>query len=87
MRTTLTLDPDTVVLITEEVHRTRRPFKQVVNDAIRQALARPAGQPVEIVPHDCRLVGSYDHQGYNRLADALDDAALLASEPGQRVTR
>lgn len=38
-RTTLTLDPDVVRLIEEEVHRLRKPFKHVVNDALRRGLA------------------------------------------------
>lgn len=38
MRTTLTLDPDVARLLEEEVHRLRRPFKQVVNDALRKGL-------------------------------------------------
>ena len=33
MRTTLTLDPDVERLLNEEMHRVRRPYKQVVNDA------------------------------------------------------
>jgi hypothetical protein len=34
MRTTLTLDGDVVALLREEAHRSKRPFKQVVNQAI-----------------------------------------------------
>jgi hypothetical protein len=39
MRTTLTLDPDVARLLREEAHRQRRPFKDVVNEAIRRGLA------------------------------------------------
>src|SRR5687767_12811747 len=46
MRTTLTLDADVVKLLEEEVHRARKPFKQVVNDAIRRGLSpRSASRP------------------------------------------
>lgn len=39
IRTTLTLDPDAAALIQDAIHRDRRPMKQVVNDALRRALA------------------------------------------------
>jgi hypothetical protein len=38
MRTTLTLDPDVARMVQEEVHRVRKPFKDVVNDALRRGL-------------------------------------------------
>lgn len=42
MRTTLTLDPDVADLLKQAVHAQRKPFKQVLNDALRQALSAPA---------------------------------------------
>ena len=47
MRTTLTLDPDVARRIEDEVHRLRKPFKQVVNDALRRALA-PGGRQAPV---------------------------------------
>lgn len=41
MRTTVTLDPDVARLLEEARHRSKRPFKQVLNDAVRAGLARP----------------------------------------------
>jgi len=41
MRTTLTLDPDVARMLTDEAHRLRKPFKQVVNDALRRGLDNP----------------------------------------------
>jgi hypothetical protein len=38
VRTTLTLDPDVAAKLKAEVRRSGRPFKQVVNDHLRQAL-------------------------------------------------
>ena len=38
MRTTLTLDDDNADRLREMAERTRRPFKQVVNDVIRRGL-------------------------------------------------
>jgi hypothetical protein len=42
VRTTVTLDPDVERLLKEEVHKTRRSFKEVLNNAVRQGL-RPPG--------------------------------------------
>lgn len=42
MRTTLTLDADLHRSLQEAAHRAGRPFKQVLNDAVRAGLALPA---------------------------------------------
>jgi hypothetical protein len=85
MRTTLTLDPDVVKLLEEEVHRQRKPYKQVVNEAIRRGLSprvsKRASKPYRIVPHDAALLPGFDRFGFNRLADELEDAAVLAKRP------
>ena len=57
MRTTLTLDEDVASRLKAEVRRTGKPFKQVVNEQLRIALAaREAGRrrqpPFEIRPRD-----------------------------------
>lgn len=80
MRTTLTLDPDVARLLEEEVHRQRRPFKQVVNDALRRALGgtkRRKAPPYRLTPHQARLLPGIDRLALNRLADELEDAALV----------
>ena len=41
MRTTVTLDPDVARLLEDAQHRSKRPFKQVLNDAVRAGLKRP----------------------------------------------
>ncbi len=38
MRTTLTLDDDLAVMLKREAEATRRPFRDVVNDAIRRGM-------------------------------------------------
>lgn len=82
MRTTLTLDEDVVALLEDEVHRVRKPFKQVVNEAIRRGLAPRAqarvGVRYRVKPHEARLVGGIDRTRMNAFADELEDAALLA---------
>jgi hypothetical protein len=44
MRTTVTLDPDVARLLEEAQHRSKRPFKQVLNDAVRAGLKRPVAR-------------------------------------------
>jgi hypothetical protein len=79
MRTTLTLDPDVVRLIDEAVHRERRPMKQVVNEALRQALAPPSRREhVRLVAHRSAVRPGIDLARLNQLADELEDDALLA---------
>ena len=80
MRTTLTLDPDVSRLVEDAVHRERRPMKQVVNDALRLALAPPAGprEPFRVVPHVSSILPGVDMDRLNQLADELEDEAILA---------
>lgn len=80
MRTTLTLDPDVTRLVDEAVHRERRPMKQVINDALRRSLGPVAEtqEPYGLVPHESTLRPGLDLTGFNRLADELDDEAVIA---------
>jgi hypothetical protein len=80
MRTTLTLDPDVARLLAEEAHRQRRPFKQVVNDAIRRGLgggSAPRRSGYKVKPHKTKLRAGIDKSGFNKLADELEDEAAL----------
>jgi hypothetical protein len=79
MRTTLTLDPDVARMLEEAVHRQRKPFKQVVNEAIRRGLApamrhRSSGR-YRVRPHKTTLRPGIDAHAFNRLADELDEEA------------
>jgi antitoxin (DNA-binding transcriptional repressor) of toxin-antitoxin stability system len=82
MRTTLTLDADVARLLADEVHRQRRPFKQVLNDAVRRGLTprlADADVPVyRIVPHRGKLRPGFDPTAFNRLVDELEDEAIVA---------
>jgi hypothetical protein len=82
MRTTLTLDPDVARMIEEEVHRARKPFKQVVNEALRRGLEprarRRPSKPYTVRPHVARLLPGIDRGRLNALADDLEDVAVLA---------
>jgi hypothetical protein len=81
MRTTLTLEPDVARMLEEETHRARKPFKQVVNEALRRGLAgrgRESASRYRVQVHHAELAPGIDRAGFNRLADELDDAATLA---------
>jgi len=81
MRTTLTLDPDVVRMIEEEMHRARKPMKQVVNQVLRRGLEpaarKRAIKPYRVRPHEARLVAGVDRGRLNALADDLEDRAVL----------
>jgi hypothetical protein len=78
-RTTLTLDEDVAKLIEDAVHRERRPTKQVINDALRRGLApdRPTRERYRVVPHHTKLRPGFDVEHLNRLADELEDEAIM----------
>ena len=82
MRTTLTLDPDVARLVTEEVHRRRKPFKLVVNDALRRGLAPRTGRArpsrYRVRPLSAKLLPGIDPGKLNALADALEDRVTIA---------
>lgn len=81
MRTTLTLDDDVARILKDAVHRERRPFKQVLNDAIRRAFSSvtrtPSIKPYKVKPYHGKLRPGFDPQGFNRLADELEDQELI----------
>jgi hypothetical protein len=83
MRTTLTLDPDVARLVEQEVHRARKPMKQVVNDALRRGLSGPSRsarrKPYRVRPHVASLLPGIDRTRLNALADELEDAERLVS--------
>jgi hypothetical protein len=75
----LTLDDDVARLVEDVVHRTRRPMKQIVNDALRRALAPDIArqQPYQLMPHESAVRPGFDPAGFNRLADELEDEAII----------
>ena len=81
MRTTLTLDPDVAQLVEDAVHRARTSTKRVVNDALRRALSQPQEnqEPYRLLAYEATLQPGLDLTGFNRLADELEDAAILAT--------
>ncbi|MFD4433107.1 antitoxin [Nocardia sp. NPDC058497] len=81
MRTTLTLDADVARLVEDAVHRARSSMKQVINDALRRALSQPRTQEAafEQRVHEATLAPGLDLAGFNRMADELEDQAIIAS--------
>ena len=78
MRTTLTLDDDVALLLQETAHRTRSSVKQIVNTALRAALSPPASRtPFREHVHHAELAPGLDLAGFNRLADELEDEAIV----------
>ena len=80
MRTTVTLDPDVARLVDAAMQRDRRTFKDTINDAIRRGIsptvARPAS-PFKLKAHKTQLAAGYDPVGFNRLADDIEDWAVV----------
>lgn len=79
MRTTLTLDDDVARLVEDAMHSQHLSMKQVVNAALRQALA-PAvrrEEPYRLKPHESALLPGFDVAGFNRLADELEDKTIV----------
>ncbi|MGA9827511.1 MAG: hypothetical protein WBQ57_04105 [Rhodanobacteraceae bacterium] len=47
MRTTVTLDPDVEILLKQAMREHGLPFKQVLNNALRSSLGKPASTATE----------------------------------------
>lgn len=81
MRTTLTLDDDVAALLREEAERSGRPFRHVVNQAIRLGLrtGTPAGRrkPFRTRPHAFRFKPGVDLDKLSQFADELEAEAFV----------
>jgi hypothetical protein len=82
MRTTITIEPDVEMLLEQEVQRTRKPFKEVVNEALRRGLTRARARSSKVVlkAFDSRLRPGYDPRSFNRLVDELEDEAVMRKD-------
>ena len=76
MRTTLTLDDDVAARLQAESRRTGRPFKVVVNELLRTAMAQrkavPALAPFRVKPAD--MGGPVTGRSYDDIGALLDEA-------------
>jgi len=83
MRTTVTLDGDIEQILREKAVRTRRPFKRVLNETLRSAIAgtAPAGnlKPFVVKSRPMGLRSGHNPLGFSKLSDDLEVAAFLDS--------
>jgi hypothetical protein len=91
MRTTVTLDKDVERLLREEMHRTRRSFKETLNAAVRAGLtggARRASARRRRFTVNARPMGlkaGIDPARFNQLADQLEIDATVQTLRGERL--
>ncbi|HVA87836.1 MAG TPA: hypothetical protein VNF73_16140 [Candidatus Saccharimonadales bacterium] len=73
-RTTLALDEDVAARLQQEVHRSGRPFKVVVNEALRAGLDAPrvSEPPFRIEAFDLGLRRGIDLDDIEGLLDRLE---------------
>jgi len=85
MRTTLTLESDIAELLAELARESRKPFKVVVNEALRRGLGEqaPKEPPFRIKAHAGNLRPGIDDRRFNELAGELDDDQT-ATELGRK---
>lgn len=81
MRTTVTLERDLERVLRETALRTHRPFKKVLNDALRAGIEQfTATEPPEAFVLKARPMGlraGFDPAGFNKLTDDLEAEAFL----------
>lgn len=88
MRTTLTLDDDLAGLLRQRARELDRPFKEIVNQAIRSGLGVLAHQTAEerprTIPHSFGFKPGIDLDKLNQLADELEAEAVVEriTQPG-----
>jgi len=83
MRTTVTLDPDVEVLLRHAMRENGAPFKQVLNNAVREGLLhgrskQQRGKAAPKLPLFHMGLPSVDLEHANRVAEQLEDEQLLA---------
>jgi hypothetical protein len=80
MRTTVTIDPDVALLLKEEMERSKLPFKQALNNAIRKGFVNGAyGTRAKHITrgHDFGFYPDTDLNRISRIADDLEDEEII----------
>ncbi len=82
MRTTVTLDPEVESLIKAEIRKTHRPFKRVLNDAIRAGFCSlktaPSSPHFKVIAKPLGLKSGLDPRRLGQAADELEAEAFLS---------
>jgi hypothetical protein len=82
MRTTLTIDDDVAGALRDLAHRSRRPFKEVVNETLRAGLSAkrsPKPKPYRVKPASLgEVLPGINLDKALALADALEDQEIAA---------
>jgi hypothetical protein len=88
MRTTVTLDSDVERLLRQAVRRTGRSFKDVLNRAVREALAPQStgrsAKPFRVKARAMRLRAGIDGAALNRLLDEVETEEFLERQARRR---
>ncbi len=82
MRTTLNIDDYILRQIKEEAHRSGRPLKKVVNEALREGLEQ-LQRPVPTIPYKCKTYA----KGYPPRIDFDKALELAAALEDMEITR
>lgn len=72
MRTTVTLDDDVAAKLDAETRRTGRPFKDVINDALRRGLMRRSKIETARFSVQSRPMGIFPGLSYDNVEELLD---------------
>ena len=76
MRTTVTIDSDVERILRDEIHRSRKSFKVVLNNAVRTALKPKSPQlPKLLPPVSMGVMNGTDPMRLTNLADELEATA------------
>ncbi len=74
MRTTLTLDPEVFEKLREKAASGKRPFKEIVNEALRQGLgidAKKPKKPIRVISFSSGFQPGIDPGKLNQIHDDL----------------
>ena len=76
MRTTLTLDPDIAAKAKKGAAKLHKPFKEIINAALRagldQVLAPPAARPYRTTPRPMGLRQGFNYDNISELVAAAE---------------
>ncbi len=84
MRTTVTIEPDVARMLDDYARRTRKSFKETLNDAVRMGLGRvhepTASQDFVIEAKPMGLKAGIDGGKLNSLLDDLEAEAFVSKQ-------